>query len=157
MCRPSGGECDLAEHCTGFSASCPANAFTQNGLSCNYGRGHCYNGQCPSHTQHCKRLWGPGNTTTSVKEKSGNLTLVLISCCTNNVNFDMSGLLRMLTSCITSGLDADVAADACFYNNKNCRRTPFGQRCSKQYVAFTNYTSAIAHCSSTAWAVDGII
>uniref|UniRef100_A0A667X2P5 ADAM metallopeptidase domain 8a n=1 Tax=Myripristis murdjan TaxID=586833 RepID=A0A667X2P5_9TELE len=78
MCRQRAGDCDLAEYCTGFSASCPADAFTQNGLPCNRGKGYCYNGQCPSHEQHCKRLWGP---------------------------------------------DANVAADACFYKGRNCRKT----------------------------------
>ncbi|KAK5853950.1 hypothetical protein PBY51_015060 [Eleginops maclovinus] len=59
VCRPKTGDCDLAEFCTGFSATCPTDAFTQNGLSCNRGRGYCYNGQCPSQQEHCKRLWGP--------------------------------------------------------------------------------------------------
>ncbi|XP_071336871.1 disintegrin and metalloproteinase domain-containing protein 8a [Trachinotus anak] len=58
-CRPKSGDCDLAEYCTGFSASCPADAYTQNGLPCNRGKGYCYNGQCPSRQEHCKRLWGP--------------------------------------------------------------------------------------------------
>nr|XP_046258531.1 disintegrin and metalloproteinase domain-containing protein 8a [Scatophagus argus] len=59
VCRPKTGDCDLAEYCTGFSASCPADAYTQNGLPCNRGKGYCYNGQCPSRQGHCKRLWGP--------------------------------------------------------------------------------------------------
>ncbi|KAM8859532.1 disintegrin and metalloproteinase domain-containing protein 8a [Spinachia spinachia] len=59
VCRPKAGNCDLAEYCTGFSASCPADAYTQNGLSCNRGKGYCYNGRCPSQREHCKRLWGP--------------------------------------------------------------------------------------------------
>ncbi|XP_053291901.1 disintegrin and metalloproteinase domain-containing protein 8a [Pleuronectes platessa] len=59
VCRPKAGVCDLAEYCTGFSASCPTDAYTQNGLSCSRGKGYCYNGQCPSQQEHCKRLWGP--------------------------------------------------------------------------------------------------
>ncbi|KAG7236339.1 hypothetical protein INR49_001036 [Caranx melampygus] len=59
ICRQKSGDCDLAEYCTGFSASCPTDAYTQNGLSCNWGKGYCYNGQCPSRQEHCKRLWGP--------------------------------------------------------------------------------------------------
>lgn len=59
VCRPKAGDCDLTEHCTGFSPTCPADAYTQNGLSCNHGKGYCYNGRCPSRQQHCKRLWGP--------------------------------------------------------------------------------------------------
>ncbi|XP_041865434.1 disintegrin and metalloproteinase domain-containing protein 8a [Melanotaenia boesemani] len=59
ICRPKAGDCDLVEYCTGFSAACPTDAFTQNGLPCNRGKGYCYNGQCPSRQDHCKRLWGP--------------------------------------------------------------------------------------------------
>ncbi|KAF0027429.1 hypothetical protein F2P81_020170 [Scophthalmus maximus] len=59
VCRSKTGDCDLEEYCTGFSASCPTDAYTQNGLSCNRGKGYCYNGQCPSQQEHCKRLWGP--------------------------------------------------------------------------------------------------
>ncbi|KAM6916103.1 disintegrin and metalloproteinase domain-containing protein 8a [Xenentodon cancila] len=59
ICRQKAGDCDLAEYCTGFSAACPTDAFTQNGLPCNHGRGYCYNGQCPSRQEHCRKLWGP--------------------------------------------------------------------------------------------------
>ncbi|XP_062286492.1 disintegrin and metalloproteinase domain-containing protein 8a [Scomber scombrus] len=59
ICRPEAGDCDLAEYCTGLSASCPTDSYTQNGLPCNHGKGYCYNGECPSRQQHCKRLWGP--------------------------------------------------------------------------------------------------
>ncbi|XP_036979285.1 disintegrin and metalloproteinase domain-containing protein 8a isoform X1 [Acanthopagrus latus] len=87
VCRPKAGDCDLPEYCTGFSASCPTDAYTQNGLPCNRGKGYCYNGQCPSRQEHCKRLWGP---------------------------------------------DAEVAADACFNQNGNCRKMLFSQRCSNR-------------------------
>ncbi|XP_077352304.1 disintegrin and metalloproteinase domain-containing protein 8a [Festucalex cinctus] len=87
VCRPKTGNCDLAEHCTGLSASCPPDAYVQNGLPCNRGKGYCYNGQCPSRQQHCKRLWGP---------------------------------------------DAEVAADACFFQHGGCRSSPFMRRCPGQ-------------------------
>lgn len=58
VCRARSGDCDLAEHCTGSSPSCPPDSYTQNGLPCNRGDGYCYNGNCPTYTQHCKRLWG---------------------------------------------------------------------------------------------------
>uniref|UniRef100_A0A3Q2PG71 Disintegrin domain-containing protein n=1 Tax=Fundulus heteroclitus TaxID=8078 RepID=A0A3Q2PG71_FUNHE len=53
ICRPRAGDCDLAEYCTGLSAACPADAFTQNGRLCNRGRGYCYNGQ----DQSCGKLF----------------------------------------------------------------------------------------------------
>ncbi|XP_028324627.1 disintegrin and metalloproteinase domain-containing protein 8a [Gouania willdenowi] len=87
VCRPKAGDCDLAEFCTGFSAACPTDAYTQNGLQCNRGKGYCYNGQCPSRQEHCKRLWGP---------------------------------------------DAEVAADACFYQHGSCKMSLFNRKCSSR-------------------------
>uniref|UniRef100_A0A3Q2WEN3 ADAM metallopeptidase domain 8a n=1 Tax=Haplochromis burtoni TaxID=8153 RepID=A0A3Q2WEN3_HAPBU len=57
VCRPKAGDCDLAEYCTGFSAVCPTDAYTQNGLLCNHGTGYCYNGQCPSQTSESQFLY----------------------------------------------------------------------------------------------------
>uniref|UniRef100_A0A4W5PW63 ADAM metallopeptidase domain 8b n=1 Tax=Hucho hucho TaxID=62062 RepID=A0A4W5PW63_9TELE len=59
LCRRASSDCDLAEYCTGTSEHCPEDTFQMNGKPCSYGQGYCYNGQCPTHQQHCKRLWGP--------------------------------------------------------------------------------------------------
>ncbi|XP_055780906.1 zinc metalloproteinase-disintegrin-like 4a isoform X4 [Salvelinus fontinalis] len=59
LCRRASSDCDLAEYCTGTSAHCPEDTFQMNGKPCSYGQGYCYNGQCPTLQQHCKRLWGP--------------------------------------------------------------------------------------------------
>ncbi|XP_029564232.1 disintegrin and metalloproteinase domain-containing protein 8 isoform X4 [Salmo trutta] len=59
LCRSAAGDCDLAEYCTGTSEHCPEDTFQMNGKPCSYGQGYCYNGQCPTLQQHCKRLWGP--------------------------------------------------------------------------------------------------
>uniref|UniRef100_A0A8C7DEX8 ADAM metallopeptidase domain 8b n=1 Tax=Oncorhynchus kisutch TaxID=8019 RepID=A0A8C7DEX8_ONCKI len=60
LCRAASSDCDLAEYCTGTSEHCPEDTFKMNGKPCNYSQGYCYNGQCPTLQQHCKRLWGPG-------------------------------------------------------------------------------------------------
>ncbi|KAI1886823.1 hypothetical protein AGOR_G00199770 [Albula goreensis] len=60
VCRESANECDLAEYCSGETAQCPEDVFRMNGLSCNFDQGYCYNGQCPSYSQHCIKLWGSG-------------------------------------------------------------------------------------------------
>ncbi|XP_051522709.1 zinc metalloproteinase-disintegrin-like EoMP06 isoform X2 [Myxocyprinus asiaticus] len=65
LCRESENECDLAEYCTGLSEQCPDNDFNMNGKPCSSGQGYCYNGQCPTHLQHCQRLWGTGATVAS--------------------------------------------------------------------------------------------
>uniref|UniRef100_A0A8C5WER3 ADAM metallopeptidase domain 8 n=1 Tax=Leptobrachium leishanense TaxID=445787 RepID=A0A8C5WER3_9ANUR len=61
MCRRKKEECDLPEYCTGVSAECPEDAYQENGVICrnsNGNSGYCYNGECPSHSQQCKGLWG---------------------------------------------------------------------------------------------------
>ncbi|KAL1264011.1 hypothetical protein QQF64_004366 [Cirrhinus molitorella] len=60
LCRAPVNECDVPEYCTGLSVQCPENDFKMNGIPCNSGQGYCYNGQCPTHLQHCQRLWGTG-------------------------------------------------------------------------------------------------
>ncbi|XP_052007676.1 disintegrin and metalloproteinase domain-containing protein 8a [Xyrauchen texanus] len=57
-CRQSAHDCDLPEYCTGESAFCPKDDYKMNGLPCNSNQGYCYNGQCPTHQEHCKFLWG---------------------------------------------------------------------------------------------------
>ncbi|NXG83326.1 ADAM8 protein, partial [Stercorarius parasiticus] len=58
LCRASKNDCDLPEHCTGFSAECPEDVFQENGIPCQNGNGYCYNGACPSHGEQCRALWG---------------------------------------------------------------------------------------------------
>ncbi|XP_068161489.1 zinc metalloproteinase-disintegrin-like 2d isoform X1 [Antennarius striatus] len=59
VCRKSSSECDLPEYCTGVSEDCPEDSFEMNGKPCyNHAQGYCYNGRCPTHEQHCWRLFG---------------------------------------------------------------------------------------------------
>ncbi|XP_051946454.1 disintegrin and metalloproteinase domain-containing protein 8-like isoform X1 [Xyrauchen texanus] len=58
LCRQSAHDCDLEEYCTGESVFCPKDDYKMNGLPCNSNQGYCYNGQCPTHQEHCKFLWG---------------------------------------------------------------------------------------------------
>ncbi|XP_017539884.1 disintegrin and metalloproteinase domain-containing protein 8 [Pygocentrus nattereri] len=58
ICRASANECDLSEYCTGLSEKCPEDSFKINGVPCSSGDSYCFNGQCPTHLQHCQRLWG---------------------------------------------------------------------------------------------------
>ncbi|KAF7664059.1 hypothetical protein LDENG_00191100 [Lucifuga dentata] len=66
VCRKAAGDCDLPEYCTGASEDCPEDSFEMNGKPCyDRAQGYCYNGQCPTHQQHCWRLFGPGANTGS--------------------------------------------------------------------------------------------
>ena len=60
VCRPSTGECDPEEICTGSSALCPADVTAPNGNGCGAsGAGlKCTSGQCTSRDLQCKTLMG---------------------------------------------------------------------------------------------------
>lgn len=118
ICRPKSGDCDLEEYCTGFSASCPTDAFTLNGLACNRGAGYCYNGQCPSHQQHCRRLWGPGKTPAT--------------SCQLQRDSDVLWLLFRQLSGLCLCLEAKMAVEACYLRHGTCRKTLFNQKCSQR-------------------------
>ncbi|KAL6094389.1 uncharacterized protein ACO6RY_15811 [Pungitius sinensis] len=61
VCREAAGGCDLPEFCTGASWDCPEDAFQMNGTPCfDQGGGFCHSGRCPTHQQHCWRLFGNG-------------------------------------------------------------------------------------------------
>jgi hypothetical protein len=49
VCRVASGECDVAETCTGQTATCPADAWKSDGTRCSMGR--CESGQCIAGTQ----------------------------------------------------------------------------------------------------------
>ncbi|KAM6035097.1 disintegrin and metalloproteinase domain-containing protein 26A-like [Theristicus caerulescens] len=61
-CRPAAdAQCDLAEFCTGASASCPPDLYVQDGHGCEHGTGYCYKGRCQSPDLQCRRLYGRGS------------------------------------------------------------------------------------------------
>uniref|UniRef100_A0A672U744 ADA32 protein n=1 Tax=Strigops habroptila TaxID=2489341 RepID=A0A672U744_STRHB len=62
QCRPAADEqCDLAEFCTGASASCPPDLYVQDGHGCEHGTGYCYKGRCQSPDLQCQQLYGKGS------------------------------------------------------------------------------------------------
>ncbi|XP_035247507.1 zinc metalloproteinase-disintegrin-like crotastatin [Anguilla anguilla] len=57
-CRSRRDECDLAEFCTGRSAQCPQDVFSQNGIPCKGRQGYCRDGRCPLLADQCVKTWG---------------------------------------------------------------------------------------------------
>lgn len=54
LCRPSQGGCDIAETCTGTSASCPADAFLSSSAACRSSSGICdLEERCTGSTATC--------------------------------------------------------------------------------------------------------
>ena len=60
VCRPSTGQCDPQETCSGKDATCPVDATAPNGQSCGSPGDNlqCASGQCTSRNQQCKTLMG---------------------------------------------------------------------------------------------------
>uniref|UniRef100_W8B9I5 Disintegrin and metalloproteinase domain-containing protein 9 n=1 Tax=Ceratitis capitata TaxID=7213 RepID=W8B9I5_CERCA len=58
-CRVAENECDLPEFCTGESEYCPADVFKRDTEECDSGQAYCFEGNCRSHSQQCRILWGP--------------------------------------------------------------------------------------------------
>ena len=63
VCRPSTGECDPQETCSGTNATCPEDQTAPDGQNCGSGSSlQCASGQCTSRTQQCKTLMGSYTT-----------------------------------------------------------------------------------------------
>jgi hypothetical protein len=58
QCRAAAGECDLAETCTGSSATCPADAVKANGTSCTADTNPCTLDQCDGTNATCQHPAG---------------------------------------------------------------------------------------------------
>ncbi|GMT34999.1 hypothetical protein PFISCL1PPCAC_26296 [Pristionchus fissidentatus] len=59
QCRSGTNSCDLPEFCDGETPECPADFFVQDGLKCpGDDESHCYNGECGSRRDQCKKIWG---------------------------------------------------------------------------------------------------
>ena len=60
VCRPSTGQCDPQETCTGSGATCPEDKTAPDGQGCGKDSDHlqCASGQCTSRNQQCKTLMG---------------------------------------------------------------------------------------------------
>uniref|UniRef100_A0A0K8T3Q2 Disintegrin and metalloproteinase domain-containing protein 11 n=1 Tax=Lygus hesperus TaxID=30085 RepID=A0A0K8T3Q2_LYGHE len=60
VCREATNECDLPEHCTGDMGLCPPDIHKKNGIECDNGKAHCFNGLCPTLNAQCDKIWGFG-------------------------------------------------------------------------------------------------
>ncbi|KAA8648728.1 hypothetical protein EYZ11_004236 [Aspergillus tanneri] len=60
VCRPSRGECDLEEKCTGNSSTCPSDSYKDDGSKCGNSTAGltCASGQCTSRDYQCRTVMG---------------------------------------------------------------------------------------------------
>ncbi|SPP80365.1 disintegrin and metalloproteinase domain-containing protein 12 [Drosophila guanche] len=58
-CREAENECDLPEYCTGESEYCPTDVYRRDTEPCDGGQAYCFHGNCRSHANQCRILWGP--------------------------------------------------------------------------------------------------
>ncbi|GAB1293166.1 A disintegrin and metallopeptidase domain 39 [Apodemus speciosus] len=59
VCRERDNECDLPEWCNGTSSACPEDVYVEDGIQC-LGRNICYQKQCKSRDEQCRKLFGEG-------------------------------------------------------------------------------------------------
>ncbi|XP_067344084.1 disintegrin and metalloproteinase domain-containing protein 9 isoform X2 [Channa argus] len=62
-CRASVDACDLPEYCDGSNASCPADTYIMDGLSCENNAAYCYDGRCQTYDYQCRQLFAPDPAT----------------------------------------------------------------------------------------------
>jgi disintegrin/metalloproteinase domain-containing protein 28 len=55
VCRPSAGQCDIEDYCTGLSSDCPVDVYVQDGTTCNNDQWYCFSGQCRTYNEQCQR------------------------------------------------------------------------------------------------------
>uniref|UniRef100_A0A3Q4AGN2 Uncharacterized protein n=1 Tax=Mola mola TaxID=94237 RepID=A0A3Q4AGN2_MOLML len=142
MCRKSASECDLPEYCTGVSEHCPEDSFELNGKPCyNQAQGYCYDGQCPTHKQHCWRLFGPGTRVgldvcfdlNKLGEESANCgrsKFSYIRCTEQYVNTNTSLSYRVQNTECRTVVDDD--------RTRNINMVPKGTRCGPNKVCLDN-------------------
>src|SRR5207244_10644562 len=54
VCRAAAGPCDVAETCTGTSATCPADGFASSSVECRSATGECDLAEnCPGNGPNC--------------------------------------------------------------------------------------------------------
>ena len=121
ICRPSAGQCDAAESCTGTSATCPANAFASATTACT---GASNGGPCDG-TDSCS---GTANTcvdgfkssTTTCREAAGQCD-VAESCNGTSGACPANGFASSTTACTgTSNGGPCDGTDSCSGTANTC-------------------------------------
>ncbi|KAH8383474.1 hypothetical protein KR009_008880, partial [Drosophila setifemur] len=85
-CREAENECDLPEYCTGESEYCPADVFRRDTEPCDAGQAFCFHGNCRSHTNQCRILWGPTGENSEHCYDKNNVGDRLGNCGYNRMN-----------------------------------------------------------------------
>ena len=57
VCRNASGDCDIEEHCSGYSGECPADVYLQDGSDCNNNQAYCFSGECKTYDAQCQELF----------------------------------------------------------------------------------------------------
>ncbi|XP_053366736.1 zinc metalloproteinase-disintegrin-like jararhagin [Clarias gariepinus] len=156
LCRASASDCDLDEYCTGQSEKCPEDSFKMNGIPCSSGDSFCYNGRCPTHLQHCQRLWGKdaqvnaracflsnrsgrrdghcGKTKDGYRPCAEQDVYCGSIYCTGGNKFPITGLKAQLIT--HSGVICNIVGERS--EEDNLSMVPTGTKCGQNKVCFDN-------------------
>ncbi|NXJ85296.1 ADAM8 protein, partial [Trogon melanurus] len=137
LCRASKNDCDLPEYCTGLSTECPEDVFQENGISCQNGKGYCYNGACPSHGEQCRALWGAGSGSPALPTlpapRAGDVKCGTLLCLSNNASPVLGGGFysfgRLKCKAVIASNDANEVV-------AKLRLVPTGAKCGEEMVCY---------------------
>ncbi len=142
VCRPSKGDCDVQESCSGVSAECPMDAFKPPNTTCRSALGSCDAPEtCTGYTPTCPNQNTPLPTSVMCREPSGECTLPTYC---DGVSFGCAGVQYRNTTCRLAENSCDVV-DLCTVGNPSCPANayaPAGTPC------ITDGTSCMANRTS---------
>lgn len=126
ICRPAADDCDVADHCTGASGTCPADGVKTNGVACTDDGNVCTLDQCNGVSSACQHP--PASNTTACADDG---ELCTVDACDGAGNCaHPAGNLG--TPCRASAGECDVA-EACDGSSPTCPPNGFamsGTSCS---------------------------
>lgn len=114
VCRPSSGECDHEETCTGDSSSCPKDKHEPDGTKCGPDSANlkCASGQCTSRDYQCRSVMG------SMLDSNNTYACDSMSCILKCASSALGS-----NECATTGqnfLDGTPCGNGGHCNNGNC-------------------------------------
>src|SRR2546429_43722 len=116
-CRAAAGECDLAETCTGTSATCPTNDVKKaSALGCTDDRNPCTLDQCDGTSNACQHP--AGNAGATCRAVAGPCD-VAETCTGTSTTCPANGFLSASTVCRTATNECDMA-ETCTGTSATC-------------------------------------
>ena len=144
VCRPSKGDCDVQETCTGTNAECPVDVFKPANTTCRSALGACDAVEtCTGYTPTCPNQNAPLPSSVMCREPSGECTLPTYC---DGVSFGCAGVQYRNTTCRRAENTCDVD-ERCTVGNANCPVDGFAPAGTACIIDGTECTANITSCA----------